>query len=90
MIEDRDFTVYKMKNIVLVGSIKQGCLHLESYVYGDDFDSEKYYDFSAEDTEKLFSLKPFDLFIENLRQGRLHWMEQFLENNEIHPKTCCF
>ncbi|WP_029231702.1 hypothetical protein [Butyrivibrio sp. VCB2006] len=89
-IGDIDFTVYKETNVGLSGSIKKGCLHLESYVYGEDYDSEKYYDFSEEDTERLFSINSFDVFLINLRQGRLRWMESFLEDYDIHPKTSCF
>ena len=87
---DKDFTVYRERYVTLSGSIRGGCLHLESFVYGEDYDSEKYYDFSQEDTDKLFGLIPFDDFINSLRSGYLIWMEQFLEDNDIHPKTFCY
>lgn len=91
---DRDFviyeTVYKEEKITLSGSIKDGCLHLESCVYGDEYDSEKYYDFTAEDTSKLFSVIKHDDFIKSCKEGHLIWLEQFLEDNDIHPKTFCY
>ena len=89
-VRDRDFfVVYNEQNVTLSGSIKDGCLHLESNVYGD-YDSEKYYDFTAEDTRKLFSIMGFDEFIKSCQEGHLMWMEQFLKNNDIHPNTFCF
>ena len=72
------------------GSIRNGRLRLESYVYGKEYDSEKHYDFNTEDTKRLFSLLKFDDFIKSCQKGRLLWMEQFLEDNGIRPKTFCF
>ncbi len=89
-IYDRDFVVYNERNVALSGSIINGCLHMESYVYGDDYDSEKHYDFTMEDTKKLFSLITFDSFVESCDKGHLIWMEQFLEENDIHPNSFCF
>ena len=88
-IYDRDFVVYNEQYVTLSGSILNGCLRLESNVYGEDYDSEKHYDFTSEDTKRLFSLMTFDAFIESCRKGHLMWMEQFLEDNDIHPKTFC-
>lgn len=87
---DREFVIYKELNVTLEGSIKNGCLRLESYVYGKAYDSEKHYEFNAEDTLKLFSLLKFDDFIKLCQKGRLVWMEQFLKDNGIRPKTFCF
>ena len=89
-VYDREFIVYREKNVTLSGRITNGCMHLESCVYGDDYDSEKYYDFTKEDTLKLFSIMTFDDFIASCQEGHLIWMEQFLEDNGIKPGTFCF
>lgn len=89
-IADREFTVYNEQYVTLNGSIKDGCLHLESCVYGEDYDSEKYYDFTEEDTRMLFTLISFDDFIRYCKEGHLMWMETFLQENDIHPKTFCY
>ncbi len=89
-IYDRNFVVYNEDNVKLTGSIKDGCLHLESSVYGKEYDSEKFYDFSVEDTKKLFTIIKFEEFIRSCREGHIMWMEQFLKNNEIHPRTFCY
>lgn len=62
------------QNVMLFGSITNGCLHLESCVYGEVYDSEKYYDFTAEDTRKLFSIIKFNDFIASCREGHLMWL----------------
>lgn len=89
-VYDRDFIVYNLKYVSLSGSIRNGCLHLESFVYGDEYDSEKYYDFTAEDTNRLFSLLNFDSFIDSCKKGGLIWMEKFLDDFDIHPNTYGF
>ena len=82
--------VYNEENVKLTSSIKDGCLHLESYVYGEEYDSEKFYDFTVEDTRKLLSIMKYDDFIKACQKGHLVWMDQFLEDNDIHPKTYCY
>ncbi len=90
-VQNRDkFIIYSEKNIFLEGEIKDGCLHLESCVYGDEYDSEKHYVFDNTDTDKLFSLLSFEEFLESCRKGRLMWLEDYLEKNDIHPRTSCF
>ncbi len=86
----REFTIYNEEYATLHGNIDEGCLHLVSNVYGEEYDSEKFYDFSAEDTERLFSIIGFTEFVEKCKTNDIGWMEKFLENNEIKPKTCCF
>ncbi len=90
ILSDKEFVIYNEQNVTLNGSITNGCLHLESCVYGEDYDSEKYYDFTAEDTKKLFSIMKFDDFLSSCREGHLIWMEQFLKDNGIQPKTFCY
>ena len=70
----------------LVGIIKK----LVSCVYGEEYDSEKYYDFSLEETRKLFDIISLEEFIKSCREGHIMWMEHFLEDNDIHPKTFCY
>lgn len=89
-IYDSDFVVYNAGDVSLSGSIKDGCMHLESFVYGDEYDSEKYYDFTAEDTKRLFSLLDFDSFKDSCKKGGLIWMEEFLDEHDIHPNTYGF
>ena len=85
--ENDEFTIYDEKYTTLHGSIRDGCLHLCSNVYGEEFDSEKNYDFTKDDTDKLFSIMPLKEFIKNCQKGHIPWMEDFLEENNIHPKT---
>lgn len=84
---DDEFNIYDEESITLNGSINDGCFHLCSTVYGDDYDSEKNYDLSKEDTSKLLSIMSLDEFKINCKNGRVHWMEDFFEKNDIHPKT---
>lgn len=84
------FVIYSEGNSTLEGDIKEGRLHLESCVYGEDYDSEKHYTFSKEDTDKLFSLMSLSDFIKACQEGHLMWLEDYLEENDIHPGTCCF
>lgn len=83
----RKFTIYDEPNIVLRGYIEGKCLHLESTVYGEEFDSEKHYSFSEEDTDKLFLLMSLEQFTDFCRKSRLSGLEKFLTDNNIHPKT---
>ena len=87
---DRQFTVYWENGVFLGGEIKEGRLSLESQVLGEEYDSEKQYSFSEEDTKRLFSIIEFNAFIDSCRSGRLIWLEQFLEDNDIHPETFCY
>ncbi len=84
-MEDLDFVIYKEKYISLAGQILGGCLMLDSEVCGDDFDSEKHYRFTKEQTEKLFSIIAFDDFIELCREKHLIGMEDFLNEHSIYP-----
>ena len=81
------FTIYSEQNISLTGKIIDGCLSLESNVYGDEHDSEKHYEFSKEETEKLFNLITKDDFIELCKKKRLIGMEEYLDKNHIEYKT---
>ena len=83
-MEDRKFTIYDEISVYLGGEIKDGCLHLESDVFGE-FDSEQHYSFSKEDTDKLFLLISFEDFCELCRREHLSGMREFLEKNGIKP-----
>ena len=83
-MEDRKFTVYSEPGVYLGGEIENGCLHLESDVFGE-FDSEQHYSFSKEDTDKLFSVISFEDFCELCRREHLLGMDEFLEKNGIKP-----
>ena len=92
MVQDGSFTVYADRYSYCGGEIKNGCLKIDSEVYGDDmyFGSEKHYIFTKSQTKKLFSLIGFEAFIAACREGHLSWMERFLEEHDITPKTFCF
>ena len=89
-MKDIKITIYDELYIHLFGDITNGCLHLESAVYGDDYDSEKHYSFSKEETERLFSIISLEDFILLCREKRLIGMEAFLKRNNISFKTHCF
>ena len=89
MITDRKLSIYDERYVHLFGEISDGCLHLESDVYGDDYDSEKHYMFSREETEKLFSIISIEDFISLCREKHLIGMEEFLEENNIIYQTHC-
>ncbi len=88
-MDDMDLNIYNTRTISLNGVIRDGQLHITSEVYGDDYDSEKHYVFSVEDTNKLFSLIDVDSFIELCRKENVIGMEAFFRKNEIHPNTFC-
>ncbi|MBO4220475.1 MAG: hypothetical protein J5933_06090 [Clostridia bacterium] len=81
--ENIRFCCYSDRYSSLSGRIADGCLSMTSEIYGGDFDSEKHYLFSAEETEKLFSAVTLKEFIELCRTGRVLGMEAFLEGNGI-------
>ncbi len=85
--EERSFDIYSEQYVSLKGKIKDGCLALESNVYGEDYDSEKFYDFSKEETEKLFDLISLENFIELCRREHLVGMEKYLSDNQISYRS---
>ena len=89
-MEDLDFVIYKEKYISLSGQILGGYLLLDSEVCGDDFDSEKHYRFTKEQTGKLFSIIAFDDFLALCMEKHLIGMEAFLEEHGIFPETAGF
>ncbi|MDD7408272.1 MAG: hypothetical protein SOV71_03815 [Anaerovoracaceae bacterium] len=89
-MEDRKFTIYQRKHTYLGGKVEDGCLSLESDVYGPEYDSEKMYSFSKEETEKLFSVITLEDFIKLCRKKNVSGMEDFLEQNDIHYQSMAF
>lgn len=86
-MENQDFIIYKEKDVQLTGRISEGCLHLESYVSGDGYSSEKYYDLSKSESDKLFSLISFEDFIELCKKEKLMGMEEYFHRNDIQVQT---
>ena len=86
-MKDQEFTIYSERYIYLGGSIRNGCLQLDSEVYGDEYDSEKHYLFSRLTTDKLFSICTLEEFINICRKGHLFGMEAFLRANGIRYET---
>ncbi len=67
--------------------IIDGCLNMDSEVYGEDHDSEKHYMFSKEETNKLFSLLSLKAFIELCKNENLVGMTAYLDKNNISCRT---
>lgn len=82
------FKCYSERNESLRGRITDGCLSLTSEVYGDDYESEKHYDFSKGETEKLFSILTLDEFVNLCNTKKLIGMESFLERKGITYSSC--
>lgn len=84
-MEDRGFVIYSERYVYLGGSIRNGCLTVDSEVYGGDdfFDSEQHVFLSRKETEKLFSVCSLDEFVEIGRRGHYGGLLQFLDENNI-------
>ena len=86
-MKDQKFDVYRYRSVSLYGEIKDGCLHMESLVFGDEYDSEKIYDFSLRDTDKLFEYMTLEEFIEYGRKNLLIGLERLFRELNLHPDT---
>ena len=90
-MKDRSFICYRTQVSYLGGEVKDGRLRIYSEVYGDGdkypYDSERTYDFTAEMTERLFSLISLDDFVKLCREKYTLGMEEFLRANSIEFKT---
>ena len=82
-VDNLTFRCYGDRYSSLSGKIQNGGLHIESIIYGDDYDSEKHYSLSKEATLKLFSLVSLDSFIELCQKKYVNGLEQFLSENGI-------
>lgn len=83
-MKEQSFAIYNERYVHLNGDIDQdGCLKLLSEVYGEDYDSERHYSFSREETDKLFSIISLEDFISLCQEQRLAGMEKFLAENHI-------
>lgn len=84
-MEDQYFSCYSSSTSSLRGHIRDGCLYLDSEIYGDDdfYDSESHYVFSKEETDRLFSIISLDDFISLCRNSHLLGMEEFLRQHGI-------
>ena len=89
-MQDQSFGIYGERYVSLRGDIKDGCLHLESYVYGEEYDSEKHYTFSKEETDRLFEIVSLDEFIKLCREGYVSGMEAFFNEHGLEPSTFTF
>ncbi|MGN1168075.1 MAG: HD domain-containing protein, partial [Lachnospiraceae bacterium] len=82
-VQDQSFTIYSENSRGLYGKLKQGCLELISEVYGEDYNSEKHYRLTKEDTFKLYLGVGIEKFCELCRQGGTEAMEHALNANGI-------
>ena len=81
--EIRKIEVYNEENVALNGMIIDGCLSLESNVYGEEYNSEMHYRFSKNETRKLFRTISEEDFIALCKERRVTGMEKFLNDNDI-------
>lgn len=86
-MKDQKFDIYSERYVSLYGEITNGCLRLESLVFGEDRDSEKIYRFSRKDTDRLFEYMPLEEFIDYCRQYRVLGMETLFSQLNLHPDT---
>lgn len=87
-MKPQDIHFYSGGGSSLIGRIdEEGCLHLDSEVWGGDYDSEKHYKFSKEETDKLFSLISLEDFIALCQEQHVRGMERFLDSNRISYGT---
>lgn len=84
-MKDQSINIYSGRYVYFGGEIKDGKLSLVSEVYGDDYDSEKHYEFSQEETKKLFEIISVDDFVAMCRKDSLIGFEDFLREHNI---TC--
>lgn len=85
-VKDMSIQIYARDNVFLDAIIEDDALTIVSNVFGD-FDSEKTYSFSKEQTERLFRLMKFEDFISTLREKDIEWMEDYLKEVNIKPAT---
>lgn len=82
-MEDVRISVYHENPVFLDLNIVDGCLRMDSEVYGPPYDSEAHYVFSKEETEKLFQLITLDDFVAMCRKEHLTGMKRFLKKQSI-------
>jgi hypothetical protein len=82
-MEKERFVIRDDEHVSLTGRIASGCLHLASCIYDEDFESDMYYDFTKEDTDKLFQVLSFDEFIELCINEGLLGLNEFLKEHDI-------
>ncbi len=83
----KKFNIYEEDHVSLDGTIDNGWLTLISNVYGDEYDSEKTYAFTKEQTEKLFSIISLEDYIKLCGDEDLLGMERFLRKHGCFPET---
>lgn len=83
-MKEQSFDIYNERHVHLNGYITEdGCLRLDSDVYGPDYDSERHYDFTKEETDRLFSIISLEDFIALCQEQHLIGMEKFLTDHHI-------
>lgn len=82
-MKDQNISIYCERGVYFGGEIRDGKLSLVSEVYGDDFDSERHYEFSKEMTDKLFENISVEEFIQLCRRERVSGMEDYLNRHRI-------
>ena len=90
-MEPQYIHIYSGRTSALTGNIDEdGRLHLTSEVYGEDYDSEKHYEFTKEETDRLFSIISLEDFIALCSEQHLIGMEGFLSDNQIRYDSFTF
>ena len=84
-MKNQKITICVERGYYFGGEIENGKLSLVSEVYGDDFESERRYEFSRQETTRLFEIVSVDGFVEMCKQEGTTGLDMFLQNHHI---TC--
>ena len=82
-MKDQNISIYCENGVYFGGEIRDGKLSLVSEVYGDDYSSERHYEFSKEQTDKLFEIISVDAFVRMCRKQRVAGLDEFLRKHNI-------
>ena len=84
-MKDQKISICVERGYYFGGEIENGKLSLVSEVYGDDFESERRYEFSQQETTRLFEIVSVDGFVEMCKQEGTAGLDDFLREQNI---TC--
>ena len=88
--KDTSFSIKSEKNYSFYGNITQGEIHLTSTVRGDDWDSEKLYTFSKEDTAYILSLMSIEEFRDFCAEKDVEGLDEFIKEHHLNPNIGIF
>lgn len=82
-MKDRSFTFYCDGNVYTGGIITDGSLRLESEVWGEEYDSERYTVLTKDATDMLFSKITFKDFIALGKEEGVYGIEELMDRYGI-------